>query len=111
MPHTPEPWTIRYDFNVFGYKDRLVANCGGRTSSAEVDGGHNENIANARLIAAAPRMLKALREADILLTYFMSFARDAAVKPIRNFTEWDYTRIEKGIQACHSAIKDASEAE
>jgi len=99
MPHTPEPWTIRYDFNVFGYKDRLVANCGGRTSSAEIDGGHNENIANARLVAAAPRMLAALRKAESLLIYFA--AAMGSMDP----------GVEKAIQACHFAIRDASEQE
>jgi len=104
MPHTPEPWTIRYDFNVFGYKDRLVANCGGRTSSAEIDGGHNENIANARLVAAAPRMLAALREAEgILINVAVAELADASPKVI--------SRVEKAIQACQFAIKDASEQE
>ena len=63
--HTPGPWTIRYRTNVFGIRRDVghvgsVAVCGGHDSN-QVDCGP-ESEANARLIAAAPDLLEALRD-------------------------------------------------
>jgi|CXWL01.1.fsa_nt_gi hypothetical protein len=63
---TPGPWTIRHEFNVFG-GDRLVANTGGRGGNVNPEGIRRENLANARLIAAAPELLEALKQCDALL--------------------------------------------
>lgn len=57
--HTPGPWTIRHETNVFG-GTRLVANAGGHQSNANRLDVDAENQANARLIAAAPELLDAL---------------------------------------------------
>lgn len=59
--HTPGEWHIKYDFNVFGPGGRLVAGCGGHSSNVDSQRVHDENIANARLIAAAPRLLEACK--------------------------------------------------
>ena len=59
--HTPGPWHIGVrqptsDKFVFGPKGEEVANCDRLTNYAD------ENLANARLIAAAPDMLAILKE-------------------------------------------------
>ena len=59
--HTPGPWVVWRDYNVINIEHRLVAACGGSTDSRNQERAHNENIANARLIAAAPDMLEALQ--------------------------------------------------
>lgn len=57
--HTPGPWTV--DSNGPGHE--VVLARGGRHAIAAVQGpeDHGENLANARLIAAAPELLIALR--------------------------------------------------
>ena len=57
MTHTPGPWTVD-----LGARD-LVRNANGERI-AKVYGGltYDETIANARLIAASPELLKLLRE-------------------------------------------------
>jgi hypothetical protein len=58
MKHTPGPWEIKYETNVFGGDGEiLVANTGGRKDNRLPDGGLAENCANALLIAAAPGLL------------------------------------------------------
>ena len=63
-PYTPGPWTIAHDTNIFGsvpgYGRRLVANAGGHSSNVTDE--TETNRANARLIAAAPELLEALKE-------------------------------------------------
>lgn len=56
--HTALPWTILDGVNVLA-GDRMVANTGGHQSN--VYSTRLENIANARLIAAAPDLLANLR--------------------------------------------------
>jgi hypothetical protein len=58
--HTPGPWNIQHDFNVFGGR-RLVASAGGHSSNQHPLAVDAENRANASLIAAAPDLLKAVR--------------------------------------------------
>jgi hypothetical protein len=61
--HTPGPWSIWRDFNVIADKGtRAIANCGGFSNSRNAEADHEENVANARLIAAAPDLLEALKE-------------------------------------------------
>lgn len=62
---TPGPWEIKHGFNVFGYRQdgkilSVVASTGGYQSNTYE--ANTENAANARLIAAAPDLLEALRE-------------------------------------------------
>lgn len=63
VQHTPGPWTIYKTVNVMGGSDgrRLVANAGGHQDNRVADNGNGENEANARLIAAAPDLLAALK--------------------------------------------------
>jgi len=57
--HTPGPWSIHHEFNVFDENGRCVASCGGYSSNfRDVE---PENRANAMLIAAAPDLLEACR--------------------------------------------------
>jgi hypothetical protein len=58
MTHTPGPWTVD-----LGARD-LVRNATNGERIAKVHGGltYDETVANARLIAAAPDLLKLLRE-------------------------------------------------
>lgn len=66
--HTPGPWTIRFGLNVMGKdvrypsQERLVANAGGHANNIWNEQVTAENEANARLIAAAPDLLEALKE-------------------------------------------------
>lgn len=57
---TPGPWEVQYEFNVMG-GGHVVASCGGYSSNVNPEAIHQENVANARLIAAAPELLDALR--------------------------------------------------
>jgi hypothetical protein len=65
--HTPGPWTIRYGMNIMGPdvrfpgNERLVANAGGHSNNVHSEAVRLENEANARLIAAAPDLLEALK--------------------------------------------------
>lgn len=63
--HTPGPWSIVHTFNIVGGVDgrRGVANAGGYSENINQEACHEENIANATLIAAAPKMLAALKRA------------------------------------------------
>ena len=71
---TPGPWKIRHLFNVF--KDNMtIATCGGYSTNSPQDADRilEEQISNARLIAAAPdavNELKKCRQAFIDLTPF-----------------------------------------
>ena len=59
MNHTPEPWTIIHQYNIVGPNGRGVAACGGYHST--LSDVHDENIANAALISAAPELLTMLK--------------------------------------------------
>lgn len=61
MGTTPGPWRInaRCSTLIEADGDRSVCSTGGYFNSAEADGGHAENEANARLIAAAPDLYAA----------------------------------------------------
>lgn len=59
--YSNQPWTIKYLFNVFS-DGRLVASCGGHSNNMNNQQVHDENVANARLIAQAPSMLKELKD-------------------------------------------------
>ena len=63
--HTPGPWEVRLLDMVYSKAGRLIADCECEQSrpSAPV----SEDLANARLIAAAPDMLEALQNARNVL--------------------------------------------
>jgi len=58
--HTPGPWRIKWGENIFG-GERLVANAGSHQQNFDTEKAAAENKANARLIAAAPDLLEALK--------------------------------------------------
>jgi hypothetical protein len=68
MQHvTPGPWAVdvRASMRVVGMGERGVASTGGFQTTAQSDGGHNENLANARYIAAcSPDAILALLDAN-----------------------------------------------
>ena len=73
MAHTPGPWGV---FGIaptyIGAKDNKEGNCLGRVVATTygfpgVDIAHEESVANARLIAMAPEMLKMCEEIASLL--------------------------------------------
>lgn len=63
--HTPGPWVPNKhsEATVMGGPDggRAVASCGGYSDNRLEDSGSSENLANARLVAAAPDLLKEAR--------------------------------------------------
>jgi hypothetical protein len=67
--HTPGPWIVDREFNVIQSQSRRsVATTGGHSNSSDVEGVHVENVANARLIAAAPELLEACKRAVAILS-------------------------------------------
>jgi hypothetical protein len=66
--HTPGPWETFKEHNVRDVHDhRGVATCGGYSQNWNEDIVYQENIANARLIAAAPELLEAAK--DVVETF------------------------------------------
>ena len=61
---TKGPWRLHpYAFaHVESVAGRGIANCGGYQDSRDADATREENIANARLISAAPELYEALEE-------------------------------------------------
>ena len=67
-PHTPGPWSKMYDTHVYAERHQLIAICEGAAS-------WDETFANARLIAAAPDLLAALRDLESAVShYFRGFS-------------------------------------
>lgn len=58
---TPGPWAIIHETMVMS-GNRSIASCGGYYSNMDSEKVRAENIANARLIAAAPLMYEALQD-------------------------------------------------
>jgi hypothetical protein len=71
VTHTPGPWTA-----MSAMPTNVLTQGGLRVARCDFDGdfAHPEAHANARLIAAAPEMLNALREADAGLGFALSGA-------------------------------------
>ena len=72
--HTPGPWKLdrslqpadgEYDYAISSPEHFVLAEAFGRSAN----GGHPPAEANARLIAAAPELLEALREAEVGLEF------------------------------------------
>ncbi len=64
--HTPSPWITMYNTHVYA-DHQLIAICEGTES-------WNETYANARLIAASPDLLNALRDLESAVShYFREF--------------------------------------
>jgi hypothetical protein len=92
--HTPGPWMVKHQYNVIGQDDRMVATCGGYANNSLPDSGFGQNCANARMIAAAPDMLAALKRAV------------AAADSREKFSERTQ-ECEDDYQACVAAIAKA----
>jgi len=63
MSHTPGPWGVKHQYNVFGITggaEMCIAACGGGCDTMrDPEEQHQEMVANALLIAAAPELLAA----------------------------------------------------
>ncbi len=71
--HTPGPWRVNEDYaSVLANGELgLIASCAPQASRLTSEGGGPvlpEQLANARLISAAPELLEALRGLDVLLS-------------------------------------------
>lgn len=93
--HTPGPWVISNPNKIWNEAFRIIAQCGHvEVARVSTDGQRNDsliNLANARLIAAAPKLLTALEK---LLEHYGE-------------TVVDGIGIEHDSQAAHAAIKEA----
>lgn len=92
--HTPAPWAIRYPE---GFKYVIIAN--GRPAICSINGLYgdlerseefeSENLANAKLIAAAPDLLQALKEVtdtleSVLISPYCQVPDDGTIEWSRN---------------------------
>lgn len=91
--HTPGPWTTQateHGITVYSTAGRDVADV--------LSDGGSEAIADARLIAAAPELLEALRRAEAAIKYAVAAANSEA----------DYVRICEIQDAVSAAIAKAT---
>ncbi len=65
--HTPGPWIVRCHDMVYDANNRLVADCENLDKSKRPAPPVESDMANARLIAAAPELLQALEDVIDLL--------------------------------------------
>ena len=83
MTHTPGPWTARREGGTWYVE---VGRDQDYFDICELFGGGDKMEANARLIAAAPELLDALKDLDTRI-----------MPEERKYDEWDYCRIHKDI--------------
>lgn len=102
--HTPGPWKVKHGYNVLA-ESRTVATCGGYTSNLPEDNSHEVNIANAKLIAAAPELLNAL-ESFVWLhdSTDRRLCEDAGVEPNANGCDCDLCLRAKPIIAAAKGV-------
>lgn len=74
MDYTKGPWKVIHEFNVISDTGRIIAACGGHSDNHNVEGTYNANIANTRLIAAAPDMYEALKD---LLRHYRNYMNNS----------------------------------
>jgi len=60
MGYTKGEWNVEREYNVTAGR-RVIATCGGYSDNLHQEEAHQENIANAHLIAACPCMFEALK--------------------------------------------------
>jgi len=93
MKHTPGPWTLEYDYSlVMPAKDGNHIVTAGPIGPDESS--REEKRANARLIAAAPELLDALRKTNHFLSGFVGFeqfTKDNSELIQKATLETDYT--------------------
>ena len=82
MNYTKGQWEVQHSFNVFCGR-RVIASCGGYADNWKVDEVHNENIANAKLIAAAPDMYEALEK----IQEWLLFDKELTGKEVEFYNE------------------------
>jgi len=66
--HTPGPWVVSSTFLVCNKEAMLIANC--TPFFRDITPSIGEQAANARLITAAPELLGACRDAEMLLDFY-----------------------------------------
>lgn len=109
--HTPEPWIVRYGFNVFDKSgDRAIGSCGGYQSNGG-DGQrvHNENEANAARIVATVNAMAGVPNPAA----FVAAARNA----LASFNAWGeddgsddgYDKVCKAMAALAAALRGGGE--
>ncbi len=64
MSHTPGPWKIDTESETSCCKRYIQSSAGEYIGEISSDSGETETVANARLIAAAPKLLEALKAAE-----------------------------------------------
>lgn len=91
--HTPGPWNINHGANYLpsvssSVTHTKICDIAGQDDDAGIKDFQNESEANARLIAAAPELLEALKEADIdLNSNQIETARKRIKEAIKKATE------------------------
>ena len=95
--HTLSPWHVldhpNKEFFVYGPDGNLVANCDGWINHTLAD-----KQANARLIAAAPELLEACKEAKLILCQYIDAFEHKS----------DKNRFQEKINLLYEAIKKAT---
>lgn len=93
MKHTPGPWRLekgKFDWQLYGYDDYNISSF--NIHDAEIEGNPELEKANAHLIAAAPVMLDALKEAhqamDVLFAKLVN-ETDATFYPSKSGKPWE----------------------
>ena len=82
--HTPGPWTLEPSCIRGGDRSRSLVICGPGRVSGRSPAEHGEDEANARLIAAAPELLQACREALADLEgYLAEWETDPALETVQ----------------------------
>jgi len=105
--HTPGPWGIQTDPNLFNGKTAVWGKNGHGTLIAVIyaDGAKDSIEANAKLIAAAPKLLAACKKEVIMLTELL--------KSIKTFDSTEaklwVIAIELQIKLLKAAIAEATE--
>ena len=91
MNYTKGEWKVEYETQVV-CGDRLIANTGGYATTANYKLIQEENVANARLIAAAPGLYEGLKEASavinsLLIKYELSGSRESLQRTLNDLNE------------------------
>jgi len=91
VSHTPGPWKIRYgsgiDMKIMSEHGKICEFRGYSHSVELMDENEEEERANAKLVAAAPELLEALKMCLPVVSEFSSKAYFAAKEAIKKATE------------------------
>ena len=94
--HTPGPWSYDDTGAIFGLEGKPIMTCG--EYAIKFGAGTEEAFANARLIAAAPDLLEALRKISITSRYPMTEPEnmDYAMECMREIAREAISKAEEG---------------